>query len=84
MQKVKKWFWGVYVSYHKNTGKQMNIEDSSHRFFGAERELVRGYRSDGVASGMEGEQRVGCARGSQAPPINGYKFLTKVVSWSKF
>jgi hypothetical protein len=41
LQKVKKWLWGVYISYHKKTGEQMNIEDSCHRFFCAERELVR-------------------------------------------
>jgi hypothetical protein len=55
LQKVKKWLWGVYVSYHKNTGEQMKIEDNCYRFFGAERELVRGYRSDCVASGIEGQ-----------------------------
>ncbi|MEG4572047.1 hypothetical protein QUA56_04870 [Microcoleus sp. N3A4] len=40
----------------------MNIEDSSHRFFGAERALVRGYRSNCVGSGIEGQQRVGFDR----------------------
>jgi hypothetical protein len=68
LQKVKKWFWGVYVSYHKNTGEQMNIEDSCPRFFGAERALVRGYRSDGFASGIEGQQRVSFARANPAHP----------------
>jgi hypothetical protein len=77
LQKVKKWFWGVYVSYHKKTGKQMNIEDSCHRFFGAEREVVRGYRSDGVASGIEGQQRVGFACASQAPPKTDTSFRQK-------
>jgi hypothetical protein len=60
--------WGVYVSYHKKTGEQMNIEDSCHRFFGAERELVRAYRSDCVGSGIEGQQRVGCPSASQTHP----------------
>ena len=60
--------WGVYVSYHKKTGEQMNIEDSCHRFFGAERELVRAYRSDCVGSGIEGQQRVGFPRASQTHP----------------
>ncbi|MEG4277701.1 hypothetical protein QUA62_09505 [Microcoleus sp. MON1_C1] len=36
----------------------MNSEDSSHRFFGVERSLVRGYRSDGVASGIDRQQRM--------------------------
>ena len=65
MQKVKEWLWGVYVSYHKKTGEQMKIEDSCHRFFAAEREFVRGYRSDCVASGIERQQRVGFASASQ-------------------
>jgi hypothetical protein len=68
LQKVKKWLWGVYVSYHKKTGEQMKIEDSCHRFFCAERALVRGYRSDCVASGIEEQQRVGFARASQTHP----------------
>jgi hypothetical protein len=55
LQKVKKWLRGVYVSYHKNTGEQMKIEDNCYRFFGAERELVRGYRSDCVGSRIEGQ-----------------------------
>jgi len=42
LQKVKQWLWGVYISYDKKTGEQMNIEDSCHRFFAAEREFVRG------------------------------------------
>ena len=62
----------------------MNIEDSCHRFFAAERELVRGYRSDCVASGIEGQQRVGFALREPNPPKNGYKFPTKVVSRPKF
>ncbi|MEG4028279.1 MULTISPECIES: hypothetical protein [unclassified Microcoleus] len=40
----------------------MNSEDSCHRFFGVERSLVRGYRLDAVASGIEGQQRVGFDR----------------------
>ncbi|MEG4004494.1 hypothetical protein QUA41_03330 [Microcoleus sp. Pol11C1] len=40
----------------------MNSEDNSHRFFGVERSLVRGYRLDAVASGIEGQQRVRCDR----------------------
>jgi hypothetical protein len=68
LQKVKKWLWGVYISYHKKTGEQMNIEDNCHRFFGAERELVRGYRSDCVGSGIEGQQRVGFPSASQTHP----------------
>jgi len=40
----------------------MNIEDSCHRFFCAEQALVRGYRSDCVGSGIEGQQRVGFDR----------------------
>ena len=46
----------------------MNIEDSCHRFFTAEREFVRGYRSGCVASGIEGQQRVGFASASQTNP----------------
>jgi hypothetical protein len=68
LQKVKEWLWGVYISYDKNTGEQMNIEDSCHRFFAAERELVRGYRSDCVASGIEEQQRVGLARARETHP----------------
>jgi hypothetical protein len=77
LQKVKKWLWGVYVSYHKNTGEQMNIEDNSHGFVCAERELVRGYRSDCVASGIEGQQRVGFAGASQAHPKTDTSFRQK-------
>jgi hypothetical protein len=77
LQKVKKWLWGVYVSYHKKTGEQMKIEDSCHRFFGAEREFVRGYRSDCVASGIEGQQRVGLARASQTHPKTDTSFRQK-------
>ncbi|WP_445316539.1 hypothetical protein [Microcoleus vaginatus] len=40
----------------------MNIEDTCHRFFCDERTLVRGYRSDCVDSGIDGEQRVGFDR----------------------
>ncbi|MDP8933044.1 MAG: hypothetical protein M3N42_02610 [Cyanobacteriota bacterium] len=40
----------------------MNIEDTCHRFFCAERTLVWGYRSDCVGSGIEGKQRVGFDR----------------------
>ncbi|EGK84619.1 hypothetical protein [Microcoleus vaginatus] len=36
----------------------MNSEDSSHRFFGVECSLVRGYRLEGVARGIERQQRV--------------------------
>ncbi|MEG4916508.1 hypothetical protein [Microcoleus sp. B7-D4] len=40
----------------------MNSEDSSHRFFCVERLFVRGYGSDCVGSGIEGQQRVGFDR----------------------
>ena len=40
----------------------MNIEDTCHRFFCAERTLVWGDRSDCVGSGIEGEQTVGFDR----------------------
>ncbi|MEG5238159.1 hypothetical protein QUB77_28520 [Microcoleus sp. AT9b-C3] len=40
----------------------MNSEDSSHRFFCVERSLVRGYRFDCVASGIQGQKRVGFDR----------------------
>ncbi|MEG4839865.1 hypothetical protein [Microcoleus sp. B9-D4] len=40
----------------------MNSKDSSHRFFGVERSLVWGDRSDCVGSGIEGQQRVGFDR----------------------
>ncbi|MEG4326576.1 hypothetical protein [Microcoleus sp. herbarium5] len=36
----------------------MNSEDSSHRFFLVECSLVWGYALDGVARGIEGQQRV--------------------------
>jgi len=77
LQKVKKWLCRVYVSYHKNTGEQMKIEDSCHRFFAAEREFVRGYRSDGVARGIEGSQRVGLAGASQTHPKTDTSFRQK-------
>ncbi|MEG5019664.1 MULTISPECIES: hypothetical protein [unclassified Microcoleus] len=40
----------------------MNNEDSSHRFFGVERSLVRGYRLDCVGSGIQGQETVGFDR----------------------
>ena len=46
----------------------MNIEDRCHCFFAAQREVVQGYRSDAVASGIEGQQRVGLARATQTHP----------------
>ncbi|MEG4290456.1 hypothetical protein Q5692_17695 [Microcoleus sp. C2C3] len=55
----------------------MNIEDSCHRFFGAERELVRRSRSDCVARGIEGQQRVGFARASQTHPKTDTSFRQK-------
>ena len=55
----------------------MNIEDSCHRFFGAERELVRGYRSDGVPSGIEGQQRESFARANPAHPKTDTSFRQK-------
>jgi hypothetical protein len=78
LQKVKEWIWGVYISYHKKTGEQMNIEDSCHRFFAAEREFVRGYRSDCVASGIEPQQRVGFASASQTHPKTDTSFRQKL------
>jgi hypothetical protein len=62
----------------------MNIQDNCHRFFCADPELVRAYRSDCVSSGIEGQQRVGFASASQTPPKNKYKFPTGVVSRPKF
>jgi hypothetical protein len=77
LQKVKAWLWGVYISYHKKTGEQMNIEDSCHRFFAAEREFVRGYHWDCVASGIEGQQRVGSPSASQTHPKTNTSFRQK-------
>jgi hypothetical protein len=77
LQKVNKWLWGVYISYDKKTGEQMNIKDSCHRFFAAEREFVRGYRSDCVASGIKGQQRVGFAPASQINPKTDTSFRQK-------
>jgi hypothetical protein len=77
LQKVKKSLWGVYVSYHKKTGEQMNIEDNCQRFFCAEPELVRGYRSGCVGSGIEGQQRVGFASASQTHPKTDTSFRQK-------
>ena len=62
MQRVKKWQWGISVSYDKKGGKNLKVEHSSQRFFCAERVVVRGYRSDCVGSGIEGQQRVGFDR----------------------
>ncbi|MEG4218649.1 hypothetical protein QUA27_25180 [Microcoleus sp. Pol14C6] len=62
----------------------MNSEDSCHRFFGVERSLVRGYRLDPFASGIQGQQRVRCDRaiGSTRPKTYTY-FPTRVVSHPK-
>ncbi|MEG4341876.1 hypothetical protein QUB70_01130 [Microcoleus sp. A003_D6] len=62
MQKVKKWQWGISISYDKKGGNNLKVEHSSQQFFCAERVLVRGYRSDCVGSGIEGQQRVGFDR----------------------
>ncbi|MEG4497271.1 hypothetical protein QUB05_08230 [Microcoleus sp. F10-C6] len=63
----------------------MNSEDSSHRFFCAERPVVRGYGSDGVGSGTQGQQRMGCDRVLGRPrPKTDTCFPTGVVSRPKF
>ena len=73
------------MSYHKRTDKNVNIEDSSHRFFGAERAVVRGYGSDGVGIAIEGQQRMGCDRVFGRPrPKTDTCFPTGVVSRPKF
>ncbi|WP_333424828.1 hypothetical protein [Microcoleus sp. F4-D5] len=64
----------------------MNSEDSSHRFFGAERAVVvRGYGSDGVGSGTQGQQRMGCDRVFGRPrPKTDTCFPTGVAGRPKF
>jgi hypothetical protein len=38
----------------------MNISDSCHRFFGADRALVLGYGSNCVGSPIYGQEKIGC------------------------